>query len=40
VVDAGRSLDAVVSGAGQVVYLGDPSAVTTRITGTGAITAG
>jgi hypothetical protein len=39
VVTATTSLDAAVSGAGAVLYGGDPAHVTTTITGVGAITA-
>jgi hypothetical protein len=35
---AARSLDASLSGAGSIVYGGDPSNVSTRVTGTGTIT--
>jgi hypothetical protein len=37
-VHAARSLDANVSGAGQIVYTGDPSTVTSKVTGTGTVT--
>ena len=35
---AARSLDASLSGTGSIVYGGDPSNVSTRVTGTGTIT--
>ena len=39
-VSATASLDAAVPGTGAIVYSGNPSQVTTSITGTGAITRG
>jgi hypothetical protein len=39
-VTATRSLDAAVPGSGQIVYGGNPEAVTESVTGSGAITAG
>ena len=39
-VTATKSLDASVSGAGAIVYAGDPEEVTRSVTGAGAITAG
>jgi len=40
VVDATRSLDAAVSGAGVIVYAGNPRHVRSSVTGAGAITPG
>ena len=39
-VHPGDSLDATVAGTGVVVYVGDPSHVTTHVTGTGAVSRG
>jgi hypothetical protein len=40
VVNATKSLDATVSGSGAIFYRGDPSQVTTSVTGSGAVLRG
>jgi hypothetical protein len=40
VVNAAKSLDATVSGSGAIFYRGDPSQVTTRVTGSGVVMRG